>query len=97
MTNDIEREPFEGIGKPEPLKHNLSEFWSHRITDMHRLVYAMEDDQILIPQARYRYSSGIGATVIIRLEPDHERCSRRPPAPPRRTELQERNPAAMLE
>ena len=55
LVNDIEREPFEGIGKPEPLKHDLSGFWSRRITDVHRLVYAVEDDQVLIAQARYHY------------------------------------------
>ena len=55
LVNDIEREPFEGIGKPEPLKHDLSGFWSRRITDVHRLVYAVENDQVLIAQARYHY------------------------------------------
>ena len=55
LVNDIEREPFEGIGKPEPLKHDLSGFWSRRITDVHRLAYAVENDQVLIAQARYHY------------------------------------------
>ena len=55
LINDIEREPFEGTGKPEPLRHDLSGFWSRRITDEHRLVYTVEGDQILIAQARYHY------------------------------------------
>ena len=55
LIKEIERDPFEGIGKPEPLKHNLAGFWSRRITDEHRLVYAVENGQILIAQARYHY------------------------------------------
>jgi len=55
LINEVEREPFEGIGKPEPLKHDLAGFWSRRITDEHRLVYAVEGDAILIAQARYHY------------------------------------------
>jgi toxin YoeB len=55
LIKDISRNPFQGIGKPEPLKHHLSGFWSRRITDEHRLVYAVEQNQILIVQARYHY------------------------------------------
>ena len=55
LIKEIERDPWQGIGKPEPLKHDLAGFWSRRITDEHRLVYAIEDDQILIAQARYHY------------------------------------------
>ena len=55
LINEIEREPFKGIGKPEPLKHDLSGFWSRRITEEHRLVYAIEGNEILIAQARYHY------------------------------------------
>jgi len=55
LTKDIEREPFEGLGKPEPLKHDLSGFWSRRITEEHRLVYAVDKSQILVAQARYHY------------------------------------------
>lgn len=55
LIDDIKRHPFEGIGKPEPLRHDLSGFWSRRITDQHRLVYAIEGQQILIAQARYHY------------------------------------------
>ena len=55
LLRDIQRSPFEGIGKPEPLKHNLSGFWSRRIDDEHRLVYAVQDDSILVAQCRYRY------------------------------------------
>jgi len=57
LIKDICRDdPFEGIGKPEPLKHALSGFWSRRITDEHRLVYRAETDAVLIAQARYHYS-----------------------------------------
>ena len=55
LIKEIEREPFEGIGKPEPLKHDLAGFWSRRITDEHRLVYTVENGQLLIAQARYHY------------------------------------------
>ena len=55
LINDIEREPFEGLGKPEPLRHDLTGFWSRRITDEHRLVYAVDKERILIAQARYHY------------------------------------------
>ena len=55
LIKDIEREPFEGLGKPEPLKHDLSGFWSRRITEDHRLVYAVDKSQIRVAQARYHY------------------------------------------
>lgn len=55
LIRDIQRSPFEGIGKPEPLKHNLSGFWSRRIDDEHRLVYTVVDGRILIAQCRYHY------------------------------------------
>ena len=48
-------QPFEGIGKPEPLKANLSGFWSRRIDDAHRLVYAVDDDYLTIISCRYHY------------------------------------------
>ena len=43
LIKDITREPFEGIGKPEPLKHALSGYWSRRINDEHRIVYKVQD------------------------------------------------------
>lgn len=49
------REPFAGIGKPEALKENLSGFWSRRIDDTNRLVYAVEDETITIISCRYHY------------------------------------------
>ena len=52
---DSQRSPFEGIGKPEPLKENLSGFWSRRIDDTHRLVYAVDENQITIIACRYHY------------------------------------------
>jgi toxin YoeB len=55
LIKDIEREPFEGLGKPEPLRHDLNGFWSRRITEEHRLVYAVDTERILIAQARYHY------------------------------------------
>jgi toxin YoeB len=55
LIKDIQRSPFEGIGKPEPLKHALSGYWSRRINDAHRIVYSIKDDSILIAQLRYHY------------------------------------------
>ena len=51
----IQREPFDGIGKPEPLRFNLAGFWSRRIDEEHRLVYAIEDESVLIVSCRYHY------------------------------------------
>ena len=55
LIKEIQRTPFEGIGKPEPLKHALSGFWSRRINDEHRIVYKVTDNNILIAQLRYHY------------------------------------------
>jgi toxin YoeB len=51
------RDPFEGIGKPEPLRENLSGFWSRRIDDINRLIYAVEDEYLTIISCRYHYNS----------------------------------------
>ncbi|MEO8015396.1 Txe/YoeB family addiction module toxin [Polaromonas sp.] len=55
LIQETQREPFLGVGKPEPLKHALSGFWSRRITDEHRMVYQVEGDALLLAQLRYRY------------------------------------------
>lgn len=55
LLKEISRNPYEGTGKPEPLKHALSGFWSRRITDEHRLVYRVEGDVVKVAQARYHY------------------------------------------
>ena len=55
LIKDVMRSPFEGIGKPEPLKENLSGFWSRRIDEEHRLVYRVVDDKIEIAQCRGHY------------------------------------------
>ncbi|RIZ67858.1 MAG: Txe/YoeB family addiction module toxin [Methylococcales bacterium] len=55
LIKEIEREPFTGKGKPEPLKHQLSGFWSRRIDAQHRLVYSFEADTLLIAQCRDHY------------------------------------------
>ena len=55
LINEVRREPFAGIGKPEPLKHALSGYWSRRITDEHRMVYKIDGDSMLIAQLRYHY------------------------------------------
>ncbi len=56
LLADIGRDkPYEGIGKPEPLKHAFSGFWSRRITDEHRLIYRVSDGIIEVAQARYHY------------------------------------------
>lgn len=52
---EVKRTPFDGIGKPEPLKENLSGFWSRRIDDTHRLVYAVDPGAITILSCRYHY------------------------------------------
>lgn len=57
LLKDIQCSPFEGLGKPEPLRHNLSGFWSRRIDEQHRLVYAIEDGSILVAQCRYHYQT----------------------------------------
>ena len=56
LVKDIARNPFDGIGKPEPLRGNLTEFWSRRIDDEHRLVYAVEETAILIIACRGHYN-----------------------------------------
>jgi toxin YoeB len=55
LIDDTMRDPFKGIGKPEPLKGDLSGYWSRRIDDTHRLVYKPTDDELIIVQARYHY------------------------------------------
>ena len=55
IIKDIQRSKYEGIGKPESLKHNLSGYWSRRIDSAHRIVYKIESDSIFIAQLRYHY------------------------------------------
>lgn len=55
IIKDIDRTPFSGIGKPEPLKHDLLGKWSRRITDEHRLIYAVKDETIYFYSARDHY------------------------------------------
>lgn len=55
LIAEIQRDPFAGIGKPEPLKGELSGYWSRRIDDEHRLVYRANDAKVKILTARYRY------------------------------------------
>ncbi len=55
LISETAREPFGGIGKPEPLKHELKGYWSRRITDEHRLVYKVTEDSIVIISCRYHY------------------------------------------
>ncbi len=57
LITDIQITPNEGIGKPEPLKHGLSRYWSRRINDDHRIVYKQQDGSILIAQLRYHYDT----------------------------------------
>ncbi|MCL2603407.1 MAG: Txe/YoeB family addiction module toxin [Defluviitaleaceae bacterium] len=56
LLKDINRNPFTGIGQPEPLKHNLNGLWSRRIDGTHRIVYEVSDLQILIVSCRYHYN-----------------------------------------
>ncbi len=55
LVEAIRRDPFKGIGKPEPLRHLGSGIWSRRITQEHRLVYIVKTDRLLFAQARYHY------------------------------------------
>ncbi len=55
LIREIEREPFTGIGKPEPLKHEFGGCWSRRIDQEHRLVYQVTNDKIRILACRYHY------------------------------------------
>lgn len=55
LIKDIHRSPFDGIGKPESLKHALSGIWSRRINDEHRIVYRVDGDVLFIAQLRYHY------------------------------------------
>ena len=55
VIEDALRHPYEGLGKPEPLKHMLQGAWSRRITEEHRLVYVVQGDDLVIIQLRYHY------------------------------------------
>jgi len=55
LIKDILRQPFTGIGKPEPLKHELKGYWSRRINDEHRLVYKVSDEAVTIISCKYHY------------------------------------------
>jgi len=57
LIQAIQREPFGGLGQPEPLRHDLCGYWSRRITDEHRLVYVVAGDTVDILQCRYHYDS----------------------------------------
>jgi toxin YoeB len=55
LIKEIQRQPFQGIGKPEPLRHGLAGYWSRRINDEHRIVYKVTEDAVFIAQLRYHY------------------------------------------
>jgi toxin YoeB len=55
LIKEASRTPFEGTGKPEPLRHALSGYWSRRINEEHRMVYKLDGDSLLIAQLRYHY------------------------------------------
>lgn len=55
LIKEIQRSPFQGVGKPEPLKHGLAGYWSRRINDEHRIVYKVENKSVYIAQLRYHY------------------------------------------
>lgn len=55
LVKDTLRDPFRGLGKPEPLKGEFAGCWSRRITNEHRLVYTVEDDKLIIRQCRFHY------------------------------------------
>jgi toxin YoeB len=55
LIREIQRQPFQGIGKPEPLRHGLAGYWSRRINDEHRIVYKVTEEAVFIAQLRYHY------------------------------------------
>jgi toxin YoeB len=55
LIKDIQRTPYEGLGKPEPLRYSLTGCWSRRINHEHRLVYRIEDDSVIVLQCRHHY------------------------------------------
>jgi len=55
LIKDISRQPYEGIGKPEPLKHQYRGFWSRRIDGEHRLIYQIREEEIRIVKCRFHY------------------------------------------
>jgi len=55
LLKDIDRHPFEGLGKPEPLKHELTGYWSRHINDEHRLVYQIQSGSMYIARCKYHY------------------------------------------
>ena len=56
LIKDTERSPYEGVGKPEALKHNLAGWWSRRITDEHRIVYRVQGNELHVATLRYHHS-----------------------------------------
>ena len=55
LLKDISRDPFSGMGKPEPLKYKYKGFWSRRINEEHRLIYQVRENEVLIAKCRYHY------------------------------------------
>ncbi len=55
LIKDIQHTPFSGLGKPEPLRHELQGYWSRRINDEHRLIYKVTDDDLIIVACKYHY------------------------------------------
>lgn len=55
LIRDVRRQPFKGLGKPEPLRFGFTGYWSRRIDQQHRLIYKIESDTVLIAQCRYHY------------------------------------------
>lgn len=55
LLKDIARNPYNGIGKPEPLKHKYQGYWSRRINEKHRLIYKIREDEIWIAKCRFNY------------------------------------------
>lgn len=56
LLADIQKSPYAGIGKPEPLKHQYKGYWSRRINDEHRIIYTVTDDSIIVIACRYHYT-----------------------------------------
>ena len=92
LVEDVRRDPFTGIGKPEPLKYHLPGAWSRRIDDEHRLVYVVTESEIIILAARYHYLPHRAIRRALRVIPDRRPQRRgerttRPCGPGRRLHL----------
>ena len=65
LIKDIQRTPYFGIGKPEPLKHDFAGYWSRRIDDYNRLVYKVDNDELRVAQCKTHYEKGLFVKILL--------------------------------